>query len=99
VGVFGASWVTAHLTRAELDPSVSWIDMVGLALLSGIGFTVSLLITELAYADQPERLNDAKAGVLLASVVAAVLATVLLRLRDRAYVRSLTSEADGQPEP
>ena len=36
--------------------------MIGLALLSGIGFTVSLLITELAYADQPERLNDAKAG-------------------------------------
>jgi len=99
VGVFGASWLTAHVTRAELDPSVSWIDMVGIALLSGIGFTVSLLIAELAYSDQPERLNNAKAGVLLASLVAAVLASVLLKMRDRAYVRALTSEADGQPEP
>ena len=99
VGVFGASWVTAHVTRAELDPSVSWIDMLGIALLSGIGFTVSLLITELAYSDQPERLNDAKAAVLLASLVAAVLATILLRMRDRAYVRALTAEAEGQPEP
>ena len=91
-GVFGASWVTARLTGAELDPSVSWLDMVGLALLSGIGFTVSLLMAELAYDDQPERLADAKLAILVASLIAAGLATVVLRLRDRAYHRA--SEAD-----
>jgi NhaA family Na+:H+ antiporter len=92
VGVFGASWVTARLTGAELDPTVSWLDMIGLALLSGIGFTVSLLMAELAYDDQPERLADAKLAILLASLIAAGLAAVVLRLRDRAYHRA--SEAD-----
>ncbi len=92
VGVFGASWVTARLTGAELDPSVSWLDMIGLALLSGIGFTVSLLMAELAYGDQPERLADAKLAILLASLIAAVLAAVVLQIRDRAYHRASAAD-------
>jgi len=88
VAVFGASWVTARLTKAELDPSVRWIDMLGLAMLSGVGFTVSLLIAELAFADQPERLSNSKAAILLSSLIAAVFAGVLLRARDRTYIRA-----------
>ncbi|HVQ86568.1 MAG TPA: Na+/H+ antiporter NhaA, partial [Actinomycetes bacterium] len=95
VGVFGASWLTTRLTGAELDPSVSWFDMVGLALLSGIGFTVSLLIAELAYTHQPERLADAKIAILLASLVAALLAAVVLQLRDRAYRRAAQVDTSG----
>jgi NhaA family Na+:H+ antiporter len=85
LGVFGASWLTARFTRAELGEDVSWSDMAGLALLSGIGFTVSLLIAELAFADQPDRLENVKTAVLVGSLLSAVLATAILRVRDRRY--------------
>jgi NhaA family Na+:H+ antiporter len=87
IGVFGASYLTARFTRAELNEDLAWFDMAGLALLSGIGFTVSLLIAELAFEDDVVRLDAVKSGVLIASVAAAVVAVVLLRLRDRVYQR------------
>jgi NhaA family Na+:H+ antiporter len=92
VGVFGASWLTARFTKAQLDPSVRWIDMVGLSLVSGVGFTVSLLMAELAFDDDDASLATAKSGVLLGSVVAALLAAVILRMRDRAYRLSQSEE-------
>jgi NhaA family Na+:H+ antiporter len=95
VGVFGGSWLTARFTRAELDTDLSWTDMAGLALLSGIGFTVSLLITELAFVDQSAREEHVKAGVLVGSVVAAAIAAVILKRRDRVYRRV---EADSRPD-
>jgi len=54
--------------------------------LAGIGFTVSLLIAELAFDEDPTRLAHVKVGVLLASVLAAVIAGVQLRFRDRQHV-------------
>ncbi len=83
VGVFGGAWLTARFTRAALDPSLRWLDMVGLALVSGVGFTVSLLIAELAFSG--DLLDTAKGGILAGSLVAAVLGAVILRTRDRAY--------------
>ncbi|WP_198170897.1 Na+/H+ antiporter NhaA, partial [Actinoplanes awajinensis] len=49
IGILLATWLTARFTRAELDTGLAWIDVAGLALLSGVGFTVSLLIGELAF--------------------------------------------------
>src|SRR5699024_8686056 len=49
VGVLGGTWATARFTRAELAEGLSWSDVLGLSLLAGIGFTVSLLVGELAY--------------------------------------------------
>ncbi|MFL6180197.1 MAG: Na+/H+ antiporter NhaA [Actinomycetes bacterium] len=92
VGVFGATWLTARFTRAHLDASVRWIDMVGLSLVSGVGFTVSLLMAELAFEDDDQSLATAKAGILLGSLVAAVFAGVILRFRDRSY---RLAEAEG----
>ena len=66
--------------------------MVGLSLVSGVGFTVSLLIAELAFADDDSGLATAKSGVLLGSLTAALLATVILRVRDRAYRLSQLEE-------
>jgi NhaA family Na+:H+ antiporter len=83
VGVFGGAWLTARFTRAALDPSLRWLDMVGLALVSGVGFTVSLLIAELAF--DGDLLDIAKGGILAGSLVAAGLGAVILRSRDRAY--------------
>ncbi|MFJ6212271.1 Na+/H+ antiporter NhaA [Streptomyces sp. NPDC092296] len=85
VGVFGGTWLAARFTRAELDPSLRWSDLYALATLAGIGFTVSLLISELAFPGDPESAARAKAAVLVGSVLCALLASVLLRLRNRHY--------------
>ena len=45
----GSTWLVARFTRAELDEGLAWTDVIGMSLLAGIGFTVSLLIGELAF--------------------------------------------------
>ena len=85
VGVFGTTYLLARFTRAQLDGELSWIDVAGLALLAGICFTVSLLIGELAFEEDHLRHEHVKVGVLAGSLVSAVLASVLLRARNRVY--------------
>ncbi|MDA8372053.1 MAG: Na+/H+ antiporter NhaA [Nocardiopsaceae bacterium] len=84
-GIFGGSWIATKLTTAELNPSLSWIDIAGMSLLAGIGFTVSLLITELSFPGHPEMMATAKAGVLIASALATVLAAAVLVFRSAHY--------------
>ncbi|MEU6207371.1 Na+/H+ antiporter NhaA [Micromonospora musae] len=103
VGVFGATWLVQRFTRARLAEGIDWWDVVGLALLAGIGFTVSLLIGELAFGTGSERDDHTKIGVLLGSVIAALLATVVLRVRNRHYrqlcqIEERDSDADGVPD-
>ncbi|MFC3994408.1 Na+/H+ antiporter NhaA [Nocardiopsis sediminis] len=81
IGVLGGSWATTKVTSAELSPDLRWSDIAGVSLLAGIGFTVSLLITDLSFADAPQTLEHAKAGVLLASLIAATLAALVLGVR------------------
>ncbi|WP_307831599.1 Na+/H+ antiporter NhaA [Nucisporomicrobium flavum] len=85
VGITLATWLTARFTRAKIDAGLAWIDVVGLATLAGIGFTVSLLIGELAFGIGTERDDHVKVAVLTGSLVAALLAAVILRLRNRVY--------------
>ena len=92
VGIVAATWLVARFTRAKIDSGLAWIDVVGLAILAGIGFTVSLLIGELAFGLGSERDDHVKIAVLAGSLAAAVLATVILRLRNRTYRR--LSEAE-----
>jgi NhaA family Na+:H+ antiporter len=103
LGVLGAAWLVARLTRAALDEDLGWIDVFGVALLSGIGFTVSLLIGELAFGMGTERDDHVKVAVLTGSVLAAVLAAVVLRIRDGVHRRICEAEArdsdhDGTPD-
>jgi NhaA family Na+:H+ antiporter len=103
VGVFCSTYVVARFTRAELDDDLAWVDVLGVAILAGIGFTVSLLIGELAFGPTSERDGHVKIGVLVGSVLAALVATVLLRLRNRVYRRvceaeELDTDADGVPD-
>jgi Na+:H+ antiporter, NhaA family len=81
IGVFGGSFLVTRLTRAQLSPSLGWRDIVGVAVLAGIGFTVSLLVADLSFAG-PER-DAAKTAVLAGSVVSAVLGALFLGHRDR----------------
>ncbi|GAA2018538.1 Na+/H+ antiporter NhaA [Terrabacter terrae] len=85
IGVLGGTWAVARFTRAELDEDLAWTDVFGLSLLAGVGFTVSLLVGELAFGNGSERDDHVKLAVLCGSVIAALLATVVLRLRNRHY--------------
>lgn len=84
-GVFGGAWLTARLTRAELNPQLTWSDLFAVSVLAGIGFTVSLLISELAFPHDPVLADRCKTAVLVGSLICAVIATVLLKLRNRHY--------------
>ncbi|MBW9213851.1 Na+/H+ antiporter NhaA [Mumia sp. zg.B53] len=103
LGIVGATWLMARFTHARLDPSLGWIDVVGVGMLGGIGFTVSLLIGDLAYGLASTYDEYVKIGVLEGSVLAALLATVVLRLRNLRYRRISEDEArdddrDGVPD-
>ncbi|TFV62618.1 Na+/H+ antiporter NhaA [Geodermatophilus sp. DF01-2] len=103
VGITAATWLVSRFTRAELDEELGWPDVLGLALLGGIGFTVSLLITELAYGMGSDTYEDAKVGILAGTLLAALLAAVVLRLRNRRYKRIYEDERadfdhDGIPD-
>jgi NhaA family Na+:H+ antiporter len=83
LGVFGGAWLAVRLGLARLSEELHWRDMAAVSILAGIGFTVSLLIGNLAYGDDPERVNMMTTGVLVASLMASILATILLRGRVR----------------
>jgi NhaA family Na+:H+ antiporter len=82
LGIFGATYLFTRFTRASLNENLKWSDVSAIALLAGIGFTVSLLIVELSY-EESQLLADAKVGVLAASVVASLFAVLLLRIQSR----------------
>ena len=103
IGITGATWLVSRFTRAQLDENLGWPDVIGLSLLGGIGFTVSLLITELAFGLGTETYDHAKVGILTGTLLAALLATVVLRLRNRRYKRIYEDERadfdrDGIPD-
>ncbi|MEI4270223.1 Na+/H+ antiporter NhaA [Klenkia sp. LSe6-5] len=103
VGITGATWLVSRFTRAQLDTDLRWPDVVGLSLLAGIGFTVSLLIGELAFGAGSLRDEHVKVGVLTGTLIAALLATAVLKPRDRTYRRIAEAEArdddgDGIPD-
>ncbi|MFE6756573.1 Na+/H+ antiporter NhaA [Streptomyces sp. NPDC057684] len=85
VGIFGGTWLTARFTRASLSDELAWPDVFAVASLAGIGFTVSLLIGELAFTEDPLLTDEIKAAVLMGSLIAAVLSSVLLKLRNAKY--------------
>ncbi|MFC5198029.1 MULTISPECIES: Na+/H+ antiporter NhaA [Streptomyces] len=103
VGVFGGTWLTARFTRASLSDELAWPDVFAVASLAGIGFTVSLLIGELAFAKDPVLTDEVKAAVLVGSLVAAVLATALLKIRNAKYralceAEERDEDSDGIPD-
>jgi NhaA family Na+:H+ antiporter len=93
IGVILGAGLTAKFTRASLSRGLSWLDVAAIGLLAGIGFTVSLLIAELAFDDGSEAAKAAKVGILSASLLAAFLAVIALRVRARQY-RALHDEEE-----
>ncbi|MFV2121290.1 Na+/H+ antiporter NhaA [Streptomyces sp. Act-28] len=102
VGIFAGTYLAARFTRARLNPDLAWADVLALAVLAGIGFTVALLIAELAFPD-PHLAERVKAAVLIGSLVAAALAALLLKRRDGVYRRlheeeTRDADRDGIPD-
>lgn len=93
LGIFGGTWLTARFTRASLSDDLAWPDVFAVSTLAGIGFTVSLLIGELAFEDDASMTDSVKAAVLTGSLIATVLATVLLKIRNAKY-RRLTEDEE-----
>jgi NhaA family Na+:H+ antiporter len=103
LGIFGGTWLTARFTKASLSEDLAWPDVFAVASLSGIGFTVSLLIGELAFEGNTLLTDEVKAAVLIGSLIAAVLSGVLLKIRNGKYRQLCDAEErdedhDGIPD-
>ncbi|MFZ3417177.1 Na+/H+ antiporter NhaA [Arthrobacter sp. 3Tela_A] len=103
IGVLLTTWVLTFFTKATLDKSVKWVDLTGIGILAGIGFTVSLLVNDLSFGLGSAHHEDAKIAILTASVLAAVLASILLTIRNRRYAvleraEQLDADNDGIPD-
>jgi len=103
LGIMTTTWLTTKALLTKLDPELRWIDMIGVGLLAGIGFTVSLLVAELSFPTGSAEQDTAKVAILAASVIAAVLAAILLGTRNRQYRRialrdAVDADADGIPD-
>ena len=92
VGVLGTSALAIKLGFADLPRNAGWSHMTGVALLCGIGFTMSLFIGLLAFADDPALQGAVKLGILAGSLVAALLGSSVLMMAPRA------AKEDGEEE-
>ena len=89
-GVFGAAWLAIRLGVARLPVAASWLQLYGVSLLCGIGFTMSLFIGLLAFRDAALQ-NEVKVGVLVGSLGSALVGAALL-----SRARARTVSADGE---
>jgi NhaA family Na+:H+ antiporter len=87
VGVFGLSALMIRLKLADLPAGASWAQLLGVAILCGIGFTMSLFIGLLAFADQPLLQAEVKFGILGGSIMAGLLGYLLLSVAKRETIR------------
>jgi NhaA family Na+:H+ antiporter len=86
LGILGFAWLAARFTKAELSSSLFWGDVLAVGLLAGVGFTVSLLISQLAFVGDAELDSLARLSVLIASLIAAVLAVIALQIRKSVHL-------------
>ncbi len=83
VGVTAASWLLVKYKVAVLPSGTNWFQLAGVGFLTGIGFTVSVFIAELAFGDNQALTNTAKLSVLAASTISALIGYVFLRHREK----------------
>lgn len=78
IGVFATTYAMVKLRYAQLPEGATWTHIYGVAMLCGIGFTMSLFIGLLAYADAPALQDEMKIGVLLGSILSALAGSIVL---------------------
>jgi NhaA family Na+:H+ antiporter len=82
-GIFSAIWIADRVGFAPRPRGAVWLEIWGVAILCGIGFTMSLFISELAFAGSRELIDEAKVGILVGSLISALAGYALLRLGPR----------------
>ncbi|WP_334122480.1 Na+/H+ antiporter NhaA [Glutamicibacter sp.] len=85
IGIMGSTWLLTKFTKASLDKDARWGDLLGVTLLAGIGFTVSLLVSELSFGLESPHYEHAKVAILSGSFIAAILGALWLVPRNRRY--------------
>lgn len=103
IGVIVGSYLMARFTRASLNPALGWGDVTAVGFLAGIGFTVSLLIAELAFEESRAHLVEAKVGILMATAGAALISAIVLAARRHSLaafdaVEERDDDSDGVPD-
>lgn len=93
IGIFSSAWLMNRFTPARKDADYGWIDLFGLSVVAGIGFTVSLLVADLSFGLGSPHDNHAKVGILCGSGIAAALGGILLLVRNAHYSRLRASGA------
>lgn len=88
VGITGASWLALRLGLAQLPTDTRFVQVAAVSFLGGIGFTMSIFIAELGFAEQPQLLLMAKTGILAASVISGTLGFAWLWWLGRATGRT-----------
>ena len=84
IGIMGLSWIAIKLRIAKMPADVSWIQLYGVSLLCGIGFTMSLFIGSLAFEQGgPDFAIDDRVGILAGSLLSGILGYLVLRLTSR----------------
>ena len=78
VGVFSFTWLMIRLKVAELPEKANWGHILGVAILAGVGFTMSLFVTGLAYSKE-EMIDQSKYGILIASVFCGIAGILVLK--------------------
>ena len=79
VGIFSTVWAAVKLRIVEKPPGCSWAEIWGVSILCGIGFTMSLFIGELAFTGNDFLIDEAKIGVLVGSLISAIMGYTVLR--------------------
>lgn len=87
VGIFSASWIAAKLRIAHKPRGISWSQLLGIGFIAGIGFTISLLITDLAYRSNTNLQEVATLGVFVASILSGLIGLAILKSARRKYAR------------
>ncbi|WP_449278734.1 Na+/H+ antiporter NhaA [Leucobacter sp. GX24907] len=87
IGITLTTWLITRFTRASLDSAVRWVQVIGIGALAGVGFTVSLLVTDLSFTD-PADADTARLSVMVGSVIAVGVAALFLVRRPKAGTRT-----------
>lgn len=80
IGVFGATWLAVRSGLVSMPRDATWLQLYGVALLCGVGFTMSLFIGLLAFPGHADWVNEVKIGVLTGSILSAIAGLIVLRL-------------------
>lgn len=88
IGISGAGWLLVRFRIAEKPDDIRWRHIIGVGLIAGVGFTVSIFITELAFQDNQQLVDTAKLSIFIASAISASLGVVLISTRPKKWFKN-----------